>query len=215
MCGNGIRCFAKYVYEQGYADRAEFEVETGAGIVRPRVLPEGGPGPRRANRVRVDMGEPRLARAEVPVDLPGDPGEPVIDHPFPVDGDQVRITAVSMGNPHCVIFVDDAELADVTGLGRRIEVHPAFPRRTNVEFVQVLRPDEAVMRVWERGSGVTMACGTGACATAVAGALTGRMGRRATIHLLGGDLDVEWAEDGHVYMTGPAVEVFRGIYQLK
>lgn len=224
MCGNGMRCFAKYVYEQGYIDETEFDVETGAGIIRPRVLPEAGPGPRRAPRVRVDMGRPRLDPAEVPFNptaIAGaagsasggpDPSAPVIERPLALNGHDVRVTAVSMGNPHCVVFVKDADAVDVPDLGRKIELHPAFPRRTNVEFVQVLSGDEAVMRVWERGSGVTLACGTGACAVAVAGALTGRTGRRVKVHLLGGDLDVEWAEDDHVYMTGPAVEVFRGTY---
>ncbi len=206
MCGNGIRCFAKYVFEQGYVTEPEFSVETGAGIVRPRVEVEGG----RVTRVRVDMGAPRLARGEIL--MTGPPEERVVDQPFRVGGQDLLITAVSMGNPHCVIFVDDVAEVDVPGLGSRIETDPAFPRRTNVEFVQVLSRKELVMRVWERGSGITLACGTGACASAVAAALTGRAGRQVRVHLLGGSLDIEWAEDDHVYMTGPAVEVFRGVY---
>ncbi len=208
MCGNGVRCVAKYAYEAGYAGGAdEFDVETGAGVIRPRVYP--GPDGRVA-RVRVDMGVPRLEREAIP--MAGPPGGRVVDEPLAVDGKILRITAVSMGNPHAVTFVDDVEQVDVPGLGRQVERHPAFPRRTNVEFVQVVRPDELIMRVWERGSGITQACGTGACATVVAGALTGRSARCATVHLPGGDLDIEWAGDGHVYMTGPAVEVFRGTY---
>lgn len=207
MCGNGIRCFAKYVYEQGYTRLAAFSVETGGGIIVPEVFAENG----RVRSVRVDMGEPRTRRYDIPME--GPPADQVIDETLEVGGRIYRVTAVSMGNPHCVIFVDDLEAADVNGLGPLIENHPAFPRRTNVEFVQVKSPSELVMRVWERGSGVTLACGTGACASLVAAALTGRASRRARVRLPGGDLDIEWADDGHVYMTGPAVEVFRGVYQ--
>lgn len=207
MCGNGIRCFAKYVYEQGYTRSTTFSVETGAGIIVPEVLAEGG----RVRGVRVDMGEPRTRRCDIPME--GPPANQVIEELLEAGGNLYRVTAVSMGNPHCVIFVEDLEEADVAGIGPVIENHPAFPRRTNVEFVQVKGPCELEMRVWERGSGITLACGTGACASLVAAVLTGRASRRARVHLPGGDLDIEWADDGHVYMTGPAVEVFRGVYQ--
>ncbi len=210
MCGNGVRCFAKYVYEHGYAKSPRFSVETGAGIIVPEVEVGGGSGQDRVQRVKVDMGLPRTRRGEIPMTGPHE--EKVIEAPLEVNGQTVTITAVSMGNPHCVIFVDDASKADVEGLGPLIEKHPAFPNRTNVEFIQVISQDELIMNVWERGSGVTMACGTGACASVVAAALTGRTGRRAVVHLPGGDLEIDWAEDGHVFMTGPAVEVFNGVY---
>lgn len=206
MCGNGMRCFAKYVYEAGYTTETSFSVETGAGIIRPEVFPENG----RVTRIKVDMGEPRLDRANIP--MVGE-GARAIDEILAVDGQDLRITAVSMGNPHCVIFVRDVVATDVAGLGALIERNPLFPNRTNVEFVEVESPAEVSMRVWERGSGITLACGTGACASGVAGVLTGRTGRRVLVHLVGGDLEVEWGADNHVYLTGPAVEVFRGTYQ--
>jgi diaminopimelate epimerase len=208
MCGNGMRGFAKYVLEQGYIDRPAFEVETGAGIIRPHAEVRDG----RVNRVRVDMGAPRLQRGQVP--MAGDPDAQAREVPLPLpDGRQVAVTAVSMGNPHAVVFLDRPPAdADVLGDGPVLERHAAFPRRANVEFVQVLGRDELRMRVWERGSGETLACGTGACASLVAAALTGRTGRRVTVHLPGGELEVAWADDGHVYLTGPTVEVFRGTY---
>jgi diaminopimelate epimerase len=195
MCGNGIRGLAKYVFESGYTSEPEFEVETLAGVKRVRVLVEDG----RVGRVRVDMGEPRWG-----------PPEETLE----VEGETVRIQRVSMGNPHCILFVPDAERAPVRELGPRIERHPAFPNRTNVEFVAVEGPRRLAMRVWERGSGETLACGTGACAATVAAALTGRAERGVpvVVRLLGGELEIEWAGDGRVYMTGPTVEVFRGVY---
>lgn len=209
MCGNGIRCFAKYVYEAGYATEPEFAVLTGAGVIRPRV--EAGPDGK-VRRVRVDMGEPRLRPEEIPVE--GFGGDRVVERPLPVEGYEFPITCVSMGNPHCVIFVEDAPAVEVPRWGPLIERHPAFPARTNVEFVQVVRRDDLIMRVWERGSGITWACGTGACASLVAAVLTGRAERRATLHLLGGDLEIEWSEaDNRVYMTGPAEEIYRGEYR--
>lgn len=208
MCGNGMRGFAKYVVERGYTDQTAFDVETAAGIVRPRVYPENG----RVNRVRVDMGVPRFRRGEIP--MAGDPEAEARDVPLALAGGrQLSVTAVSMGNPHAVTFLDRPPADDdVLGDGPLLERHAAFPRRTNAEFIQVLGPAELRMRVWERGSGETLACGTGACAAVVAAARTGRGHRKATVHLLGGDLSVEWAEDGHVHLSGPTQEVFRGTF---
>lgn len=207
MCGNGIRCFAKYAFEAGYTGGERlFPVETGAGLVWPEVAVEGGV----VRSVRVDMGPPRLRRADIP--MAGPPDEPAVDAALSVEDRVVRVTSVSMGNPHCVVFVEEGAAPDVDRLGPLLERHPAFPRRTNVEFVRLTAPDRLVVDVWERGSGRTAACGTGACAAVVAGALTGRSARSATVRLPGGELAVEWAEDGHVYMAGPAVEVFRGVF---
>jgi diaminopimelate epimerase len=162
----------------------------------------------KVDRVRVDMGEPILRAAAIPTTLPGDPP---IDVPLEIGGRRLAVTCVSMGNPHCVTFVDEATDELVLGLGPKIEVEARFPKRTNVEFVQVLNRETVQQRTWERGSGETWACGSGACAVCVAGALTGRTERRITSKLLGGDLQLEWNEaDNHVYMTGPAVEVFTG-----
>ncbi len=205
MCGNAIRCFAKYVYERGLTTKTEFAVETGAGLIRPAVHVECG----RVTSVTVDMGAPRLARKAIP--MAGEPAdERVLEEPLEVSGETYRVTCVSMGNPHCVIFVDDVAGAPVTTLGPAIEHHPLFPARTNVEFLRVAAPDLLEMRVWERGSGETLACGTGAAASVVAAHLTGRSGREATVKLRGGDLWFEWREDDRVFMTGPAVEVFSG-----
>lgn len=205
MCGNGIRALAKYVYEHGRTDKTELTIETGAGIMRPRLTVEEG----RVVSVTVDMGEPRLARRDIP--MVGEPAdEPVIDEPLEVGGQMVRVTCVSMGNPHCVQFVESVDEAPVLTVGPAIEHHPAFPERTNVEFVQVLDRHRVRMRVWERGAGETLACGTGASATGVACALNGRTERAITVELLGGTLAIEWAEDNHVFMTGPAEEVFSG-----
>ncbi|MGE5575682.1 MAG: diaminopimelate epimerase [Syntrophothermus sp.] len=210
MCGNGIRCVAKYGYDHGLARKEQIAVETLAGI-KTLDLVEIKDG--KAEKIRVDMGRPRLSRAEIPmvVGSEEDPAGKVINQPLVVDGQTLKITGVSMGNPHCVLFVDDTETAPVHELGPRIERHPAFPARTNVEFCQVIDEEHLKMRVWERGSGETLACGTGACATAVAGVLNGHARRRVTIQLLGGTLEIYWnPEDDHVYMTGPAVEVFAG-----
>lgn len=291
MCGNGIRCLAKYVVERGMTDKARIRVETLAGIITNEVVLEGD----RVTSVRVDMGPPRLAAADIPVrpeDL-GGPGWPwggfarglgsrpdavpkggrtpldggglapsgnpgaagtgptpgvnpgpnggegpgpephrkpagavlppgfsvpdaaVIQEPLAVGAEAFRVTCVSMGNPHGVIFVDDAGAVDLARLGPQIERHRAFPSRVNVEFVEVRDPATLRMRVWERGSGITRACGTGACASAVAAALTGRAGRKVTVHVDGGPLEIEWADDGHVYLTGPAEEVFTGVYRRR
>ena len=204
MCGNGIRCFAKYVYESGLTTNRELEIETLGGIVRPRLSVKGT----KVESVRVDMGSPRLERKEIP--MKGKPGR-VVAEKLKVAGKRYEITAVSMGNPHCVLFVDDVEHFPVAALGPAIERHDLFPHRTNVEFVQCLGPNQVRMRVWERGVGETLACGSGAAAAAVAGTLNGLTARKVVTHLLGGDLDVEWNEPtGHVFISGPAAEVFRG-----
>ncbi|MQL53860.1 diaminopimelate epimerase [Desulfofundulus thermobenzoicus] len=203
MCGNAIRCVAKYLYERGGMHREEIRVETGAGVMIPRLLTEGG----KVKAVRVDMGPPRLERREIP--MIGPPGK-VVNEPLVLDGQTFYITAVSMGNPHCVLFVPDVEQVDLGGLGPGLEKHPFFPRKTNVEFVQVLNDGEVKVRVWERGAGPTLACGTGACATTVACVLNNHTGRSVHVHLPGGTLFIEWAADGHLYMTGPAEEVFCG-----
>jgi diaminopimelate epimerase len=209
MCGNGIRCVAKYLYDHSLVRKTALTIETGRGVLMLELDISGGA----VRQVRVDMGEPVLDAALIPTTLPGDPakGGRVVDFPLAVAGRKMPVTCVSMGNPHCVIFVDEITNQQVLIVGPQLEVHPEFPRRTNVEFVRVNRPEELTMRVWERGSGETMACGTGACAVAVAGVLTGNGQRRVTVHLRGGDLKLEWSEaDNHVYMTGPATEVFSG-----
>jgi diaminopimelate epimerase len=204
MCGNGVRCVAKFVYDHGLVRKPTLRVETGRGVLTLELEIAGGA----VRQVCVDMGEPILAAAQIPTTLPGDPPQ---DMPLEVAGQTLCVTCVSMGNPHCITFVDEITDAQVLGLGPWVEKHPAFPRRVNAEFVRVNRPDDVTLRVWERGSGETLACGTGACAVAVAGVLTGRTQRRVTAHLPGGELRLHWSEaDNHVYMTGPAVEVFSG-----
>jgi diaminopimelate epimerase len=204
MCGNGLRCVAKYVYDHGIAAKKQLRIETGRGILMVDLEIENG----KARRATIDMGEPILTADRIPTTLPGNPPKEV---PLQVGGMTLSVTCVSMGNPHCVTFVDEITDEHVLGIGPKLEKHSAFPRRTNAEFVKVNRRDHADMRVWERGSGETLACGTGACAAAVAGVLTGRLDRKVRIHLRGGDLDLHWSEsDNHVYLTGPAVEVFSG-----
>lgn len=204
MCGNGIRCVAKYVYDHGIARKPELRIETKAGILPLNVTTAGG----LVEKVRVNMGPPILAAERIPTTLPGDP---VVDAALDVGGRNFRVTSVSMGNPHCVIFVEQATDELVLGCGPKIELDPHFPARVNVEFVEVLGPGEVRQRTWERGSGETWACGTGASAVCVAGVLTGRTSRRIVNHLRGGDLELHWDEaDNHVYMTGPAAEVFSG-----
>ncbi len=207
MCGNGVRCVAKYVYDHGIARKEELRIETGRGVLTLQVFPEAG----RVARVRVNMGTPILTGREIPTTLPGDPPRKV---PLEVAGRTLAVTCVSMGNPHCVTFVDEITDELVLGVGPQIERHPAFPRRVNAEFVQMLSPREMRMRVWERGSGETLACGTGACAALVAAVLNGLGERTAMCHLPGGDLTLEWAASNEVYMTGPAVEVFSGEWPL-
>jgi diaminopimelate epimerase len=204
MCGNGLRCVAKYVHDHGIVRGTRLHIETGRGVLAVDMEIEAG----KARRVRVDMGEPILQASDIPTTLPGNPP---VNVPLAIDGVTLNFTCVSMGNPHAVTFVDEITDQHVHGIGPKVEKHPAFPRRTNVEFIKVNRPGDATMRVWERGSGETLACGTGACASAVAGVLTGKLARRVVMHLLGGDLELHWSEaDKHVYMTGPAVEVFSG-----
>ncbi len=204
MCGNGLRCVAKYVHDHGIARKPSLTLETGRGVLAVTLEVRDGV----AERVTVDMGEPILKSADIPTTLPGDPP---VNVSLTVGDEGHLVTAVSMGNPHAVAFVPDVAAVRLDALGPLVEHHPAFPRRVNAHFVQVHSPDEATMRTWERGSGVTLACGTGACAVCVAGVLTGRTGRRLLAHLPGGDLDLEWsAADNHVYMTGPATEVFTG-----
>lgn len=201
MCGNGIRCFTRYLVTHGLTEKTEITVETLAGIIRPRI---------RGELVEVDMGEPVLEGRDIPVNLDGR----VVSSPLKVGDRSFDITCVSMGNPHCVIFVDDVDSFPVSTFGPAIENHDLFPNRINVEFVQPVNDREIKMRVWERGSGETLACGTGACASAVASVLNGRTRRRVTVHLSGGDLDILWSEDGIVYMTGPAEEVFEGVIEI-
>jgi diaminopimelate epimerase len=208
MCGNVIRCAAKYLFEHGLVRKEKIQVETLAGIRVPELLLEDG----QVGAIRVDMGEPRLDRSDIP--MLGSAG-PVVNEPLEIDGAEFRVTAVSMGNPHCILFVPDLEKVVLNTVGPRVEVHEAFPRRTNVEFVQVVTWDEIKMKVWERGAGLTLACGTGACAAAVASFLNGYTGRKITVHLMAGDLLIEWAKDNHVYMTGPAEEVFSGDYPIE
>jgi diaminopimelate epimerase len=203
MCGNGIRCVAKYAYEHELARANPMRIETDAGIKTLSLDVRNG----RVEQATVDMGAPILDGPHIPIASEGR----VIDAPLEVDAATYRITCVSMGNPHCVLFVDELAALDLERVGPRFEHHPFFPRRVNTEFVRVNNPRELTMRVWERGSGETAACGTGACAVLVAAVLTGRSERQATVHLPGGDLQIEWREsDDHVYMTGSATEVFSG-----
>ena len=205
MCGNGARCVVKYAREHGLAGGDEVRVETRAGVKPIRVFFEDD----RVVRARVDMGEPRLRRKEIP--MTGPPEERCVDASLQVSGEDYRVTCVSMGNPHCVTFVPDVDAVPLERIGPAIENdRKTFPERTNVHFVQVVAPDEVRMRTWERGSGITLACGTGASAVCVASALTGRTARNILAHLPGGDLSLEWAENGHLFMTGPAEEVFTG-----
>ncbi|MFN6164762.1 MAG: diaminopimelate epimerase [Planctomycetota bacterium] len=210
MCGNGIRCVAKLVHDHGIAKKDSLVIETGAGLLKLNLEVEGG----KVAQVTVEMGQPRLLAREIPTTL-GTLDQPVIDHRLEVRGHTLFATCVSMGNPHCIIFVPEASDELVLGCGPLIERDERFPKRTNVEFVEVLGSGEVRQRTWERGSGETWACGTGASAVCVAGVLTGRTDRRILNHLLGGDLLIRWEESsGHVFMTGPATEVFQGTYEL-
>ncbi|HWP58199.1 MAG TPA: diaminopimelate epimerase [Candidatus Acidoferrales bacterium] len=202
MCGNGIRCLAKYVRDHGLTDKDELSVETLGGIVRPRLV---------GSQVEVDMGEPILEGRKIPVRADGQ----IVNYALDVDGTSYEVTCLSMGNPHCVVYLDaDLDHFDVEGIGPRFEYNSFFPKRVNAEFVEVVKPDEVRVRVWERGAGETWACGSGACAVGVAGVLTGRTARKVTVHLLGGDLKIEWRTDNRVYMTGGAEEVFEGTIQV-
>jgi diaminopimelate epimerase len=212
MCGNGVRCLAKYVYDHRLTSKETLKIETGAGLLNLELEVVDG----RVGRVRVDMGEPILKPEMIPTTLPGNPlfdGDPVVAVDLDVGGERLQVACVSMGNPHCVTFVEELTDRWVLRFGPRIETDPHFPNRTNAEFVQVISPAEVRMRVWERGSGETLACGTGACAACVAGVLAERTGRKILARLPGGDLEVHWADDNHVYLTGPAVEVFSGQWE--
>jgi diaminopimelate epimerase len=204
MCGNGIRCVAKYVYDHGICRREQLAIETGNGVLKLALELQHD----KVSRVTVDMGEPKLRAADVPTTLGP---ESVVNFETEFSGERLKVTAVSMGNPHCVIFVPQASDELVLGLGPKIECDPRFPKRTNVEFIEVISPVELRQRTWERGSGETWACGTGASAVCVAGVLGGYSKREVLIHLRGGDLQLRWDEaSNHVFMTGGATEVFSG-----
>jgi diaminopimelate epimerase len=222
MCGNGIRCVAKYVYDHGIARRSPLKIETGKGVLSLEL--ELDAQTQKVGRVRVDLGEPILEPARIPVEfsLPFD-GDRIVDLPvnphMPLSesmpwvkecGLDLRMTCVSMGNPHVVMFCQAVDKVPLEQFGPYVEYQPIFPKRINLHVVQVVSPTEVIMRTWERGSGITLACGTGACSVCVAGALTGRTSRKILAHLPGGDLELEWPENNHVFMTGEAVEVFQG-----
>jgi diaminopimelate epimerase len=213
MCGNGIRCLAKYIWDRNLSDKKILNIETLSGIIRPE---------KRGNLVKVDMGEPIFESEEIPVAINSkgkkskkktQNPKPIVDFLLKIEDKEFKITCVSMGNPHTIIVVDDVSTFPVPYYGPFIESNYIFPKRTNVEFIQVINSSEIKMRVWERGSGETMACGTGASAAVVASSIKGLTGRNVTVHIPGGDLFIEWVDDNHVYMTGPAVEVFEGIIE--
>jgi len=216
MCGNGIRCLAKFIADLeaseihpqppqgsgGSESKTEYRIDTGAGVIITELRSDG--------QVKVDMGVPRLLAAEIPTTLAA-PDAKVIDVPLEVAGKSWSVTCVSMGNPHCITFVEDVSAIALETVGPQFEHNAAFPQRTNTEFIQVIRSDYVKMRVWERGAGVTLACGTGACAAVVAGVLVGKCDRATAVELPGGILEIEWAEvSGRIYMTGPAQRVFTG-----
>ncbi len=203
MCGNGIRCFAKFVADKKLSDKVELNVETLAGIISPKLVENG---------VKVNMGNPKLKPAEIPVIY--DDNNPIIDEPFQFADRVYHITTVSMGNPHCVIFVDKLDSLDITKVGPMIEHAAIFPNRTNVELVEVVDDKNIKVKVWERGAGLTLACGTGACASVVAASLNGLAGKEVCVSLPGGELYIQWAEDGNIYMTGPGETVFEGIIEI-
>jgi len=207
MCGNGIRCLGRFLADLETADtgvaKQKYLIHTLAGVMTPKLEANG--------QVTVDMGMPHLLAAEIPTTLAaGD--QRVIDQPLEVVDRTWQVTCVSMGNPHCITFVDDVAAIPLEQIGPQFEHHAVFPQRINTEFIQVVRSDYLKMRVWERGAGITLACGTGACASLVAGVLTGRCDRRATIELPGGCLEIEWTIDNRIYMTGPATRVFSGTF---
>ena len=205
MCGNGIRCVAKYAYDHGIVTTTNITAETGAGILQLTLFPDAQ---NRIERVKVNMGPPRLVRSEIP--MLGEETPQVVAEQLTVLDRTFSITCVSMGNPHCIIYVDDVDNFPVATYGPAIENHPFFPRRTNVEFIQIISRNEVRQRTWERGAGETLACGTGASAVCVAGVLNGCTERTILNHLAGGDLELEWTSEGPVFMTGPATEVFSG-----
>lgn len=205
MCGNGIRCLARYIWDRNLSQKDMLSIETISGIIRPE---------RSGDMVRVDIGEPIFDPEKMPVRIVD--SKLIIDYPLQIKDREFRITCVSMGNPHAIIFVDKVDGFPVATFGPEIEENPIFPKKTNVEFVEVINRQEIKMRVWERGVGETMACGTGASASLVASSLKGVTDRKVTVHLPGGDLFIEWSEmDNHIYMTGPAVEVFSGKIKIQ
>jgi len=207
MCGNGIRCFARFLadLEGEVTIGKSYRIHTLAGVITPR-LEAGG-------QITVDMGFPQLLAADIPTTL-ADGDKKVIDVPLEVAGQSWSVTCVSMGNPHCINFVENVDQISLEQIGPQFENHPAFPKKTNTEFIQAIAPNYLKMRVWERGAGITLACGTGACASVVAGVLTGKSERRCTVELPGGCLQIEWCEiDQRIYMTGPAQRVFTGDYE--
>jgi diaminopimelate epimerase len=204
MCGNGIRCLGKFIADLEGKDGqlVTYKIHTLAGVIIPEILADG--------QVRVDMGEPQLSAAQIPTTL-GEKSGQVVNQPLTVAGQDYVVTCVSMGNPHCMTYVGDVAAIKLSEIGPLFEHHAVFPQRTNTEFVEVVRSDYVKMRVWERGAGITLACGTGACATVVAGVLTGHNDRICTVELPGGCLQIDWSTaNNHVYMTGPATMVFRG-----
>jgi diaminopimelate epimerase len=204
MCGNGIRCFAGFVADLEGVSRTQdkYRIHTLTGVITTQLMADG--------QVKVDMGEPKLLASEIPTTLCPD-DQKVVEQPLEVAGKTWDVTCVSMGNPHCITFVEDVAAISLETIGPQFEHHPAFPQRINTEFIQVVRPDYVKMRVWERGAGITLACGTGACASLVAGVLTGKCDRIATVELPGGPLEIEWSiSDLRMYMTGPAERVFTG-----
>jgi len=204
MCGNGIRCVAKYVHDKGLTDQTQFSIVSGGKVKYMDLTVENGI----TKAIRVDMGEPILTAAEVPV---VSKNEQSVDEEIVVDNEKYRMTCVSMGNPHAVVFVDSTADFPLEQIGPHFENHERFPRRTNTEFVEVVSPEYVKMRVWERGTGETLACGTGCCATAAACVLNGKTGRKVTVEVLGGALTIEWDEKtNHIFMTGPAEFVFDG-----
>ncbi len=207
MCGNGIRCVAKYLHDTYAPGKDDLQIKTGAGVLTARIRERDGAG--KATLITIDMGLPVFSGLEIPttLDMPK-----VLNRKLTAAGREWEYSSVSMGNPHCVIYVDDVESFPVTEVGPLIETHPLFPRKVNVEFVQVLNQGEVKQRTWERGSGETWACGTGASAVCVVGMMTGRTGPELTVHLTGGDLFLEYRGEGGVKMTGPATEVFRGVW---
>lgn len=209
MCGNGMRCFAKYLFENKIVSHKKIRVDTKAGTIIPEVIADNND---HIQSVRVDMGEPVLFCRDIPFESYN---EKAIDEPLTIKDKTYHITTISMGNPHAVLFVDDLEKADVKAIGPLIETHDRFPEKTNVEFVEVINKEELKMKVWERGAGITLACGTGACAALVAANLTGRAKNNAIVHLSGGDLDIHWdKETNHIFKTGPATLVFEGCIRI-
>ena len=208
MCGNGIRCLARFIAHLAGEESADqtYSIHTLGGVITPRLDKDG--------QVTVDMRIPELTAAKIPTTL-GDPNDQIVDYPLEVAGRSWAVTCVNMGNPHCVTFVADADAIDLATIGPEFENHQAFPQRTNTEFIEVVQHDYLKMRVWERGAGVTLACGTGACAAVVAGVLTERCDRDCTVELPGGSLQIYWSEnDQHVYMTGPAELTFHGTFPV-